>query len=82
MADLSDFQQYYKLADVLIQQASKDQLAECARLLALKLAHYQGMATTLDRLKGSTEEVHLLAAFRSLPKERQLIAIKLVEALK
>ena len=42
MADLSDFQQYYKLADVLIQQASKGQLAECAKLLALNLAHYQG----------------------------------------
>ena len=42
MADLSDFQQYYKLADMLIGQASKEQLAECARLLALNLAHYQG----------------------------------------
>jgi hypothetical protein len=43
MADLSEFQQYYKLADVLIEQASKEQLAECARLLALNLAHYQGL---------------------------------------
>lgn len=42
MADLSDFQQYYKLADILIEQADKEQLAECARLLALNLAHYQG----------------------------------------
>jgi hypothetical protein len=42
MADQSDFQQYYKLADILIEQASKEQLAECARLLALNLAHYQG----------------------------------------
>lgn len=42
MADLSDFQQYYKLADMLIEQANKEQLAECARLLALNLAHYQG----------------------------------------
>ena len=54
----------------------------------LKLAEALGfeaeelMATTLNHLKGSAEEVHLLAAFRSLPKERQLIAIKLVEALK
>lgn len=30
----------------------------------------------------SPEEVQLLAAFRVLPKERQLIAIKLLEALK
>ena len=42
MADLSGFQQYYKLADILIEQASKEQLGECARLLALNLAHYQG----------------------------------------
>lgn len=32
--------------------------------------------------KGSSEEIHLLAAFRTLPKDRQLIAIKLVEALR
>lgn len=43
MADLSSFQQYYKLADVLIEKSSKEQLAECARLLALNLAHYQGL---------------------------------------
>lgn len=43
MVDLSSFQQYYKLADVLIEQSSKEQLAECARLLALNLAHYQGL---------------------------------------
>jgi len=54
----------------------------------LKLAEALGfeagelMAMTLDRIKGSTDEVHLLAAFRSLPRERQLIAIRLVEALK
>lgn len=42
MADLSDFQQYYRLADALIDNASREQLAECARLLALNLAHYQG----------------------------------------
>jgi hypothetical protein len=37
MADLSTFEQYYKLADMLIMQANKEQLAECARLLALSL---------------------------------------------
>lgn len=42
MPDLSAFEQYYKLADLLIEQATKEQLAECARLLALNLAHYQG----------------------------------------
>jgi hypothetical protein len=42
MTDLSEFDQYYKLADMLIDQADKGQIAECARLLALNLAHYQG----------------------------------------
>lgn len=42
MADLSIFQNYYRLADKLIEDATKEQLAECARLLALNLAHYQG----------------------------------------
>jgi hypothetical protein len=40
-ADLPGFKQYNKLADWLIDEASKDQLAECARLLALNVAHYQ-----------------------------------------
>lgn len=41
MADLSLFNQYNKLAMQLIEQATKDQLAECAELLAMNLAHYQ-----------------------------------------
>jgi len=36
------FAQYNKLADQLIEKVSKDDLAECARLLALNVAHYQG----------------------------------------
>lgn len=43
MADLSRFAEYYKLADVLVEKASKEELAECARLLALNVAHYQGL---------------------------------------
>lgn len=35
------FAQYYKLADKLIKKVSKEDLAECARLLALNIAHYQ-----------------------------------------
>jgi hypothetical protein len=42
MADLSEFNQYCKVADMLVDQADKEQVAECARLLALNLAHYQG----------------------------------------
>jgi hypothetical protein len=41
MADLSMFEHYYKLADMLIEKASKEEVAECARLLALNLAHHQ-----------------------------------------
>jgi hypothetical protein len=41
MTNLSLFAQYNKLADMLIAQATKEQIAECARLLALNLAHYQ-----------------------------------------
>ncbi|WP_296891795.1 hypothetical protein [Thiobacillus sp.] len=70
MADLSEFEQYYKLADVLIQQASKDQLAECARLLALNLAHYQGLygevplddtLAILDAPEPNDEQLELMA---------------------
>jgi hypothetical protein len=43
MTDLSMFKQYYQLADRLIEQATKEQLAECARLLALNLAHHQSL---------------------------------------
>lgn len=41
MSDLATFEQYYKLADQLIEKVSKDDIAECARLLALNVAHYQ-----------------------------------------
>jgi len=41
MSDLSKFAQYNKLADQLIKKVSKDDLAECAKLLALNVAHYE-----------------------------------------
>jgi hypothetical protein len=41
MPDLTLFKQYLQLADQLTQIASKEELAECARLLALNLAHYE-----------------------------------------
>jgi len=41
MSALSTFGQYNKLADQLIEKVSKDDLAECARLLALNVAHYE-----------------------------------------
>lgn len=41
MVDLETFERYYKLSDMLIEQSTKEQLAESARLLALNVAHYQ-----------------------------------------
>lgn len=41
MSDLETFGQYLKLADQLTEKASKEQLAECAKLLALNLTHYK-----------------------------------------
>lgn len=40
MAELSTFEQYYKLADMLTAKATKEEIAECAGLLAPDLAHY------------------------------------------
>ena len=41
MTEMSTFDQTYELADMLMEKATKEQLAECARLLALNLAHHQ-----------------------------------------
>ena len=41
MSDLSTLKQYYKLADQLIEKVSKEDLAECAQLLAMIIAHYK-----------------------------------------
>jgi len=41
MSDLSTFAEYNKLADQLIEKVSKEDIAECARLLAMNVAHYQ-----------------------------------------
>ena len=41
MVNMSQFQQYLKLADQLISFATKEDLAECARLLTINIAHYE-----------------------------------------
>lgn len=35
------FKKYYYLTDAVIANATKEELAECARLLALNVAHYR-----------------------------------------
>ena len=41
MADHTKLKQYLALADALIERAEKEQLAECARILAMNVAHYK-----------------------------------------
>ena len=55
-------------------------MAKLAEGLGIDVAELLG--ATSKRVDDLVEEFHLLVAFRALPKERQLIAIKLVEALK
>jgi len=53
MSDLSKLEQYMQLVDRLVQLADKDDLAECARLLAMNIAHYEmiyGELPLQDRL--------------------------------
>jgi hypothetical protein len=39
--EMERYQQYLRAADSLLEGVSKEELAECARLLAIHLAHYQ-----------------------------------------
>jgi hypothetical protein len=41
MTDIEDFAAYTHLADQLVERATKDQLADVARLLAINCGYYQ-----------------------------------------
>jgi len=41
MNALAEFKDYYKRLDEMIAESTKEDLAECARLLALNVAHYK-----------------------------------------
>jgi hypothetical protein len=41
MNNLAKLQQYLQLVDNLVELADKKELAECARLLAMNIAHYK-----------------------------------------
>ena len=43
MTDMYRFNQYLTLADQLAKAATKEDLAECARLLAINIAHYESV---------------------------------------
>ena len=47
MSGLEDFRGYFVLAEKLIAQSSKEEIAHAAQILALNLAHYQ---TTFGKL--------------------------------
>jgi hypothetical protein len=57
MTDLVELAHYYNLADQLIKIADKEQLAECARLLAMNVAHYEMKygALLLDDVLATTQ---------------------------
>ena len=71
MSDLSTFAQYNNLADQLIEKVSKDDIAECARLLALNVAHYQSKygelpldetLAMIGMIKPNEEQLQLMAS--------------------
>ena len=39
--NFEEFEQFFRLAESILEAATKDQLTECARILALSLAHCQ-----------------------------------------
>ena len=43
MTNMQLFKQYLQLSDQLVKFASKEDLAECARLLAFNIAHYESV---------------------------------------
>jgi len=47
MTNMYRFNQYLTLANQLASVATKDDLAECARLLAINVAHYQSVYGSL-----------------------------------
>jgi hypothetical protein len=57
MTDLTKYRQYSEIAEQLIKIADKEQLAECARLLAMNVAHYEMKygAMLLDEVLATTQ---------------------------
>lgn len=66
MTDLTRFQQYLSLADQLLSVSSKEEIAECARLLAINVAHYQSVYGDL------TLDATLNAAYADQPNQAQI----------
>ena len=67
MADTKRFEHYLKLADQLASHASKEDLVECARLLAFNVAHDEAKYGQLPL------DETLAMAYTDLPNDEQLI---------
>ena len=68
--DPSQYQQYLRLVDNLVGMADKEHLAECARLLALNVAHYEmrygslaleAILATIDSDQPNDQQAELIA---------------------
>ena len=66
MASMELFKQSLKLSDQLIHFASKEDIAECARLLAINISHYESVygALPLDQ--------NLKLAYTEVPNQAQI----------
>lgn len=67
------------ISQILSEKTSAEIGGTLARKIEKAYALTRGW---MDNSPAAAEENHLLEAFRALPKDRQLIAIKLVEALR
>lgn len=66
MSDTIRFKQYLALADQMLAVSSKEDIAQCARLLAINIAHYQSVYGDL------TLDETLSVAYSESPTQAQL----------
>ncbi|ADJ29877.1 hypothetical protein [Nitrosococcus watsonii] len=76
-ADLDLFKECYRRADEAIANASKNELAECARILALNVAHYQQQYGNLPL----EEQNKLFNANEIEPETAKLLAAGMLQLL-
>lgn len=69
MNNLQSFKESLLVSDQLLKIASKEDIAECARLLALNVAHYQSVYGELDL------DETLKIAYSDKPNDDQLLLI-------
>ena len=70
MAEVQELSHYYQLAEQLIEKCSKEEIARCARILALNVAHYQSKYGELPL----DETLAMIGMDNPTPKQLQLAA--------